>query len=66
MESLTLDRSRAKQRAAARSTLASVGLTAMKLVVGIMTGSIGVLSEAAHSALDVVATIITWLAVRVS
>ncbi|MDB5367130.1 MAG: cation diffusion facilitator family transporter, partial [Rhodospirillales bacterium] len=42
------------------------GLTAMKLVVGIMTGSIGVLSEAAHSALDVVATIITWLAVRVS
>jgi cation diffusion facilitator family transporter len=61
-----LERSRTKQRAAAQSTVASAGLTVMKLVVGIMTGSIGVISEAAHSALDVVATIITWLAVRVS
>lgn len=38
----------------------------MKLVVGILTGSLGILAEAAHSGLDLVAAFITFLAVRVS
>jgi len=38
----------------------------MKLVVGILTGSIGIISEAAHSALDFGAAALTWYAVRIS
>ena len=52
--------------AASSSVLAAIFLTAMKLVVGIMTGSLGILAEAAHSGLDLVAALITWFAVRVS
>ena len=38
----------------------------MKLAVGLVTGSLGILAEAAHSGLDLVAALITFLAVRVS
>ncbi len=50
--------------------LASVGtatlLVILKLVIGVATGSLGILSEAAHSALDLVAAAITYFSVRVS
>ncbi|MDP2267721.1 MAG: cation diffusion facilitator family transporter, partial [Deltaproteobacteria bacterium] len=55
-----------KQSAAGSSVLSAVFLTAMKLIVGLMTGSLGILAEAAHSGLDLVAAAITFLAVRVS
>ena len=56
-----------EKRAAARSSvLAAVGLTLFKVVVGIATGSLGILAEAAHSGLDLVAAFMTWLAVRIS
>src|SRR5689334_2100247 len=58
---------RAEKRAVAgNSVVASLGITALKIVVGISTGSLGILSEAAHSALDLVAAIITLFSVRVS
>ena len=57
---------REKQFVAASSVAAAVFLTAMKLVVAWFTGSLGILAEAAHSGLDLVAAIITLLAVRVS
>jgi len=38
----------------------------MKIVVGVTTGSLGILSEAAHSTLDLVAAVVTLWAVRVS
>jgi cation diffusion facilitator family transporter len=57
---------REKQRAAASSVLGAVGLTSLKLIVGFATGSLGILAEAAHSALDLVAAIMTWVAVRIS
>jgi len=61
------DRSRGeKQRAALSSVLAALGLTGMKLVVGILSGSLGILAEAAHSGLDLVAAIVTLVAVSVS
>jgi cation diffusion facilitator family transporter len=61
------ERMRAEKRAVAgNSVIASVGVTALKLLVGISTGSLGILSEAAHSGLDLVAAIITLLSVRVS
>lgn len=55
-----------KNKVAFLSVIAAVFLTSFKLVVGILTGSLGILSEALHSALDFVAAAITWLAVRLS
>ena len=55
-----------KHRVALSSVVAAVFLTGMKLAVGLMTGSLGILSEAAHSGLDLVAALVTLFAVRVS
>lgn len=55
---------REKSAAALSSVFAAVGLTALKGVVGLMTGSLGILAEAVHSALDLVAAFTTWVAVR--
>ncbi|HPI19223.1 MAG TPA: cation diffusion facilitator family transporter [Candidatus Kapabacteria bacterium] len=55
-----------KKRVALLSVLAAVFLTGFKLVVGILTGSLGILSEALHSALDLVAAVITYFSVRIS
>ncbi len=57
---------REKRSVALSSVLAGVFLTVVKLVVGLMTGSLGILSEAAHSALDFAAAFVTWVAVRMS
>lgn len=51
---------------AATSVAAAVFLTGMKLTVGLLTGSLGILSEAAHSALDLGAAVMTLVAVRIS
>lgn len=53
-----------KQRVALVSLAASAALSVAKLIAGIVTGSLGVLSEAVHSLLDVGATAITLIAVR--
>jgi cation diffusion facilitator family transporter len=55
-----------KRWAAATSLVAAVGLTAFKIIVGVLTGSLGILAEAAHSGLDLVAAVMTYLAVRFS
>jgi cation diffusion facilitator family transporter len=55
-----------KEKAALGSIAASAGLTAAKAVVGLLTGSLAILSEAAHSLLDFAATVLTYAAVRVS
>jgi cation diffusion facilitator family transporter len=57
---------REKHRAALSSVIAAVFLTLFKLVVGIMTGSLGILAEVAHSGLDLVAAVVTLVAVRLS
>lgn len=57
---------REKNSAARSSVIAAVFLTGMKIVVGLTTGSLGILAEAAHSALDLVAAAMTLIAVRVS
>ena len=57
---------REKRFVALTSVIAAVFLTGMKLVVGLMTGSLGILSEAAHSGLDLVAAAVTLFAVRIS
>ena len=55
-----------KENVALSSVVASVFLTVLKLIVGILTGSMGIISEAAHSALDLGAALITYFAVRIS
>src|ERR1700761_2560585 len=55
-----------KSRVAAISIFASAGMAAAKFVVGIAIGSLALISEALHSSVDVVATVITWLVVRFS
>ena len=55
-----------KQSAALSSLVAAIGLTAFKIVVGLATGSLGILAEAAHSGLDLVAAAMTLIAVRIS
>lgn len=58
---------RAEKRAAAgNSVLAAVVITGLKIVVGMTTGSLGILSEAAHSGLDLIASVLTFFSVRVS
>ena len=48
------------------SVMAAIFLTTFKLVVGFLTGSLGILSEALHSGLDLVAAVITFFAVKFS
>src|SRR6201987_354855 len=55
-----------KTNVAAISIFASAGMAAAKFTVGILIGSLALVSEALHSSVDVVATVITWLVVRVS
>ncbi|HVO79590.1 MAG TPA: cation diffusion facilitator family transporter [Terriglobales bacterium] len=58
---------RAEKRAVAgNSVVAAIAITGLKIIVGITTGSLGILSEAAHSGLDLVAAVITFFSVRVS
>jgi cation diffusion facilitator family transporter len=55
-----------KTRVAAISVFASAAMALAKFVVGIIIGSLALVSEALHSSVDVVATIVTWMVVRVS
>ena len=55
-----------KKSAALSSVIAAVALTVFKIIVGFATGSLGILAEAAHSGLDLMAAVMTFLAVRFS
>lgn len=55
-----------KRSAAGNSVLAAVVITGLKIVVGFTTGSLGILSEAAHSGLDLIAALLTYFSVGVS
>src|SRR6266704_4335387 len=55
-----------KRTVAAHSVLAAVAITSLKVFVGVTTGSLGILSEAAHSGLDLIAAVITLISVRLS
>jgi cation diffusion facilitator family transporter len=55
-----------KRSAAGSSVLAAVVITGLKVAVGVTTGSLGILSEAAHSGLDLIAALITFFSVGLS
>ena len=55
-----------KQAVTTASIVASGSLAALKLLVGLLSGSLGILAEAAHSLLDLFSTLITFLVVRIA
>ena len=55
-----------KKSVALISVVAAIFLTGFKLIIGIITGSLGILSKALHSGLDLVAAVITYFSVSVS
>jgi cation diffusion facilitator family transporter len=55
-----------KEQVALSSIFASAGLTIAKAIVGFSTGSLAILSEAGHSLIDLGATVMTYVAVRIS
>jgi cation diffusion facilitator family transporter len=64
---MTIQEARKDKRSAALSSvIAAIGLTTFKLIIGLLTNSLGILAEAAHSGLDLVAAGMTYFAVRVS
>ena len=61
-----LEASTEKNRAALASLWAAFALTSVKLIVGLHTNSLGILSEALHSGLDLLAAAMTLAAVRIA
>jgi cation diffusion facilitator family transporter len=55
-----------KKKVALISVFAAIFLTATKLIIGVITGSLGLLSEALHSGLDLIAAVITLFSVSIS
>ena len=54
-----------KEKVAIVSAVASGGLASAKFIVGVMIGSLALISDALHSLIDLGATLVTWYAVRV-
>src|SRR3977135_3262945 len=61
-----IEESREKRSAALLSVGSAVLLVSLKAFLVVRTGSLGVLSEALHSGLDLIAAIITLLSVRLA
>src|SRR5215472_4540042 len=66
MEALPASETQEKRRAALLSVGSALLLVSLKAFLVVRTGSLGVLSEALHSGLDLVAAVITFLSLRVS
>src|ERR1700719_569543 len=63
----SLEKATKEKRLAALASIGSaVGLVSLKVFLALVTGSLGILSEALHSILDLVAAVITYLSVRVA
>jgi cation diffusion facilitator family transporter len=63
---ITKETAKQKRSAALLSLLAACGMTALKLLAGLLTGSLGMLSDAAHSGLDLLGAALTLASVRIS
>ena len=55
-----------KHHVARSSAIASGVLTCLKLAIGLMTGSLALISEGIHSLLDFLVTLITWFSVKIA
>lgn len=66
LDARTAEFSAQKRNVALKSMVAAAVMTVLKLVAGLLSGSLGVLSDAAHSGLDLVGVTLTFFSVRVS
>lgn len=66
MVKLLTKESKDKRLVTLSSVFAALLLTSGKLIIGLLTGSLGILSEAIHSGLDLVAAIMTYIAVKIA
>src|SRR3954470_1571224 len=55
---------RGRSRAAAVSIFSNTALIALKVVAGVLTGSVAILTEALHSGIDLLASVIAFFSVR--
>jgi cation diffusion facilitator family transporter len=55
-----------KEKVAFASVIAAIGLVVTKIIVAILTNSLGILSEALHSSIDLIAAFVTLAAVRMA
>ena len=53
-----------KQRTAALSIVSNSGLILLKVIAGTITGSVAILTEAVHSSIDLIASIVAFFSVR--
>jgi cation diffusion facilitator family transporter len=53
-----------KQRAAALSVISNSALILLKIVAGMLTGSVAILTEAVHSSIDLIASLVAFFSVR--
>jgi cation diffusion facilitator family transporter len=61
---VTSDAPPVKTRAAAVSIASNSCLIVLKVAAGLLTGSVGILSDAVHSLMDLIASLIAWASVR--
>jgi cation diffusion facilitator family transporter len=61
---MTPDAPPGKTRAAAVSIASNSCLIVLKVAAGVVTGSVGILSDAVHSLMDLIASLIAWASVR--
>ena len=53
-----------KEACAAYSLWGNVGLSALEFIVGFLSGSIGLIADAVHTAIDIIASAITWIGIK--
>ena len=55
-----------KEACAKYSLWGNVGLSALEFVIGFLSGSIGLIADAVHTAIDIVASAITWIGIKIN
>ena len=60
-----LDRGLSKDTCAKYSLFGNVGLSLLEFAVGFLSGSIGLIADAIHTAIDIVASALTWIGIRI-
>jgi len=55
-----------KEACAKYSLLGNVGLSALEFIIGFLSGSIGLIADAVHTAIDIGVSAITWVGIRIN
>ena len=55
-----------KEACAAYSLWGNVGLSALEFIIGFLSGSIGLIADAIHTAVDIIASAITWIGIKIN